>query len=815
MIKRLLFITLVLPWTSLAQYGRYDGVVQSPSGTIGYQRIAVCTQPANTSTTPCSPLATIYRNTSGTGGTAVNPLQADQLGNFHFYAAVGTYTVQVYGPNVHAPYVLADQNVRTGGTSFIKPTPAMGIQYVAQGGSDGNDGLSWGTAKATIYNALIALPGGSASPPTAGSGTVYVGDGTRANPVANAGVWLMSNSDANYANPPAGWLRANGGGQIIRIEGVGCQHAPANGAGATQCLVNGGSGADNAHPLFWINGSEALRIQNIYTQGQLGKAAMLGIGSDGVRAVGLVNSVWQNVSFNGKNNTGGYGPAVDMGSNIFNNHFDHISVQANQAESVAIATNGLSRSGGTLTVTTASTNPFTTGEKCGITGAADASFNGSFGGSGIRVKSRTTFTVPQNGANATSTGGYVICDRGMAFVVDPGNNPAPGLLYLQNSEFNGGGFRLWTGTSGSSLFIQNLYTESSASPGVWIGGGGQYSPIVISGLALTDEAGGAPAVQNDDPLTSDSIYVNGIYGGYGFGPMNNAPIAGGTRHPFINTGPGAEGQFGMFHQRLYAIDVAQLDAPAFVRFANLAPTANTSWGSTAGLKIVNNVGDRQGGTNAAELDWRSGSPQGRFINAGYTTAVGDWLICGVYIRSLAKPGLGYAGGNPLECNWIGNTITYQYNFTNLPAYAGDGEWEWIWYASKISSQTGSSNTLRFGIFAVNGFNSQVYGPVALHIPAGTLSDSEVMNLLAGLRDYSNNCTVGQICDSLGPVAHGFSCTMSSATTCTATVPSTITKCLAMQQSSGTVIAGECSVRGTTATVTAASSNSNTWAILAF
>src|SRR5215469_7771316 len=103
MTKKLLFITLVLPGTLLAQYGRYDGVVRGPSGPIGYQRIAVCTQPANTSTTPCSPLATIYSNTSGTGGPVANPFQADQLGNFHFYAAVGSYTVQVYGPNVQVP----------------------------------------------------------------------------------------------------------------------------------------------------------------------------------------------------------------------------------------------------------------------------------------------------------------------------------------------------------------------------------------------------------------------------------------------------------------------------------------------------------------------------------------------------------------------------------------------------------------------------------------------------------------------------------------------------------------------------------------
>ena len=62
---------------------------------------------------------------------------------------------------------------------------------------------------------------------------------------------------------------------------------------------------------------------------------------------------------------------------------------------------------------------------------------------------------------------------------------------------------------------------------------------------------------------------------------------------------------------------------------------------------------------------------------------------------------------------------------------------------------------------------------------------------------------------------GTSCAMSSGTTCTATVPNTATKCIAMQQGTGTVISGECSVSGTTATVTASLSNFSTWAIVAF
>ncbi len=56
----------------------------------------------------------------------------------------------------------------------------IAIRYVSNGGNDADDGMSWGTAKHTIYGALVSLPGGGTK--TAGSGTVYVGNASSANP---------------------------------------------------------------------------------------------------------------------------------------------------------------------------------------------------------------------------------------------------------------------------------------------------------------------------------------------------------------------------------------------------------------------------------------------------------------------------------------------------------------------------------------------------------------------------------------------------------------------------------------------------------
>ena len=105
-----LCLTLCMASLAWAQDGRYDSIVLGPRGPVAGASIAVCTQPAVTTIAPCTPLATLF--TDSTGATvAPNPLNADALGNFHFYAAPGLYTVQLYGAGISPPTVLKDQLV--------------------------------------------------------------------------------------------------------------------------------------------------------------------------------------------------------------------------------------------------------------------------------------------------------------------------------------------------------------------------------------------------------------------------------------------------------------------------------------------------------------------------------------------------------------------------------------------------------------------------------------------------------------------------------------------------------------------------------
>src|SRR5215472_2996376 len=47
-----------------------------------------------------------------------------------------------------------------GANAPLKSAAPITVQYVSPGGSDSNDGLTWETAKLTIFKAAASLPGG-------------------------------------------------------------------------------------------------------------------------------------------------------------------------------------------------------------------------------------------------------------------------------------------------------------------------------------------------------------------------------------------------------------------------------------------------------------------------------------------------------------------------------------------------------------------------------------------------------------------------------------------------------------------------------
>src|SRR5271154_1096377 len=124
--RYLLLLLLLLPGAAFAQNTAYFGFVLNQNGNpVPFANVAVCTQPANVTTTPCSTLATIFSSTAG--AAQANPLLTDINGNFKFYAPTGSIvTIQIYSPQLTTPYVYTDVTIGGGGGGSTFPGAPVG-----------------------------------------------------------------------------------------------------------------------------------------------------------------------------------------------------------------------------------------------------------------------------------------------------------------------------------------------------------------------------------------------------------------------------------------------------------------------------------------------------------------------------------------------------------------------------------------------------------------------------------------------------------------------------------------------------------------
>jgi len=364
-------------------------------------------------------------------------------------------------------------------------------QYVSPYGDDTNDGWTWQTAKKTIFAALRGLAGGSST--QSGYGTVFVADSVSANPIAGAGIQLMGPKDPNYASPPAGWLKAPASGNGLRIVGVGCSSHLAN-AASPACAVLSNNGVS-----VWLSSmTNTIEFENLQFQ-YPSIVVRLGVQSNGTRSTtagGVQNVRFTNVS-GAVNGVLGAGPAVDIGSDTYFIYFDKSSFQGNMPfYSAAIST--VSQSGFTETVNTTAPNNFTTGMKCGLLQVSNPTLNFSAGSrtlGGITVVSPTQFTFTRNDTQSvSSSAGYVVCDKGLPIVIDPGSGLGSGLLWFRNMALNGGGIRLWSGSSNTSMYVDGVTVEGDfgahqTGPGVWVGSIGTGGLVNIRNVNLADTLG--------------------------------------------------------------------------------------------------------------------------------------------------------------------------------------------------------------------------------------------------------------------------------------------------------------------------------------
>ncbi len=112
--------------TAGAQGSRKDDVVFNAQGRpMAGASVRVCTSEATGQ--PCTPLALIYSDAALTQALA-NPLSADGLGNYNFYAAPGRYEIEISGPGIvtkQIPNVILPSDPTT--PTFTSVTTTIGI----------------------------------------------------------------------------------------------------------------------------------------------------------------------------------------------------------------------------------------------------------------------------------------------------------------------------------------------------------------------------------------------------------------------------------------------------------------------------------------------------------------------------------------------------------------------------------------------------------------------------------------------------------------------------------------------------------------
>ena len=568
----------------------------------------------------------------------------------------------------------------------IKADREDGVRFVSPSGSDSNDGLSWGSAMATVYTALTSLPGGRRTPPTSGSGTVYVADGAKANPIPGAGVWLMAPKDPNYQNPPPGWLRSNGA--ALRIEGVGKGNYGPNGHRVRAKLEAGGNG-DTKHPGIWLSQTQSpiefLNLAIAYP----GRPIVIGECSNQLRGgrCGVSSVTLENLSTSPMT-VAGMGPSIDITGGSFWLFLRDISA----------------------------------------------------------------------GGNAYHASGGRMTNAAAAILIDGNGNSGNGLIQMRDMNLAGGGVKFIPGTNGGSLYIENLTEEGdfvqSIPPAVWFTDYSGFVDAAVSNIQIADEGPtAAPAVLNEGsgpgPLVAGTVGV--IEGPAVVLSQYNNTLRNQAISPLL------QNQSGFFNGYLVGeSDLARrLGTMVAVRFENRANTDPRTWTATnfsGKVSVSPGKADPFGGNQAGEASATTAAQEALYLTGAcsaseFTPLPGDWIVGGVWVKSSAG---GYSGSptNAIALTYCGNpTPVYSFSTSRGGQIRGDGQWQWHWIASKITS--GKKTTVSLSAYFSREQPLVAYGPVLYFIPQGTASDNEVLEFANTAAPVDSACPAGTVCNVAG------------------------------------------------------------------
>ncbi|HLW83366.1 MAG TPA: hypothetical protein VKS20_15110 [Candidatus Acidoferrales bacterium] len=740
-----IFAALIFVASAFAQGSRHDGVALGEQGRpVAGASIVVCSQPANITVAPCTPLASLYTDTT-LATAAPNPLTSDGLGNFHFYAAPGVYTLQIYGPGINTyttPDVILPVNPSNAQFSSITATNAIsaltlslggnlsvggnanvtgtltagsfnanfspssnaqtkgygGVLYVdttaggcgGSGCSDANDGKSIGSAMATVDHAACSLPGGNCATSIAGSGVIYFVNNSAASAISGCGFWIMGSNDPNYASSPPCWLKEVSGTSGIELIGLPYQTHGPNGKRPTAILTGGGQ-TDRNHPLIWISGiNGSYEFDNIAGTGNFQRGVVIGECSNNTRTNAC------NVA----------------GVNFFN---DFISVNTNAGY----------------------------GPSWDITG-------GSF-----------WITIRDSGGQGTDTVNPPTGDLAPAMLVDGRTNGGVGLLTIDGFDTSEGGIKIYPGSGlGADVNFSNITSEAIGTNGggeatVWFAypSGGCSGCIInasLKDIQTADATGTIPAVKND-LQSGPAINVSHVYGQ---GLNTQGPMVV-TDQDNVNmqtqtTSPLAYGQQGFSNGWVFGKrdDVQWAGGLSHVIYPNIVAGSNCSAWNFFLAAGTCGVIDPFGGTNAgsqvgvssSSIRFTPGSSGVDSINL----AVGDVLVGGAWTKSVT--GNGYSGSafTPIFINLTGTGFADYCTQDGNPV-GGSTEWIWSRVMCTVTSVGTNPGYVVFGANSDSTHTVAAFGPVLVHIASGSVPTNQIYEYYNSFNTYDKLCSVGTLC----------------------------------------------------------------------
>jgi hypothetical protein len=662
-----------------AQGVRYDNIVLGPrGGPVASATVAVCAAGATTSTSPCSPLATVYSDEALTQPMA-NPFKADSLGNYGFWAAPGHYVVQIYGAgvttrtmNVFLPCDPSNCSMANASISSItagtlnltgsltvngrpvatEPKADDAVMYVSPNGNDSANGLSWGSAKKTLYGAISALTTGA---------TIYVAaNAACGGPLSGQGLWLYG---GGISSPGSGWLDISG--KPLNIIGVGTTGWAAA-SPSPQVVLNCGSATE---PALWINTNNlSLKFTNLYFQGS--------VGADLENATSIT---FDSDAFVASSANTTDGPGVLIGSASFELYFRHCVFYANQ-------NSGVTRNG------------------------ADAT---------------EAFVVNPGTGNPNSDLIYITQSIGqygdIKFYTNGTTSWTNGLVvngFLTENQQDGKGAVWFPANSGGS--ISGTGTARLDDVGV--------------ADAVTNPT---PAVQVDGTVGSDQIIASDL-AGEGVNAIGPMTLLSSYSNNFQNMTelPLVEGQVGPFGTSQYWKTAAgrRAFAPTSAIEPNLVHQNPASWGMNGGVTETNVLapdGSMDAGKLTNSNSYTAGTQLG---SSGFNASPGGYVIFGFWYNasnsSYLQP-IGCSGGVTLN-----STSVLPATETSNPSSIG-GEWEFYSDALKVTN-SGTSCSTTLDLYAPANSSVSYYAPVVMYVPAGTITDSEAALMALNLVPYPDS-----------------------------------------------------------------------------